>query len=209
MATSANKLLVEWGDDMEWRGSATKRITQRDLIHLSPAFSWSKAPFPSKLSPHASLDESTVQTGVACEKNDGPSPVDVTSLQVLVLFQRTRSSMAEVGPDVVREKDEKLEKFLEKGGLVCQRLRAMGYWCDLVDPCSGFLMDTPNGPSPLSDLDLLSQMFALPVERAGPCLLLEHPRWKSCHYPAIILTTAPAVAQTRVLQEELRPPPSP
>ncbi|CAG8768628.1 14054_t:CDS:2, partial [Racocetra fulgida] len=83
-----------------------------------------------------------------------------------------------MGERIDKEKDEKLEDFIEWGKEICQKLRDLGYWSDLTDPASGYPMFSDPGPSTYPDVQGAEQLLKYDIYNAGKV------------YPGTLFTTA-------------------
>jgi hypothetical protein len=85
-----------------------------------------------------------------------------------------------------------LLQFIAFGKYLCEQLRAMGYWADYIDPCSGLPMISLNCNKVYSEVDGMECLLNYKAYNAGFCKILTHPRWGSAVYPATIFAHAPS-----------------
>ena len=105
--------------------------------------------------------------------------------------QQARQDLVSVGDEVEYEKDRLLNVFLEFGQELCERIRAMGYWADYIDPCSGLPMITRDCNKVYSEVDGMECLLNYRAYSAGFCKVLTHPKWGTSVYPATIFCYAP------------------
>mmetsp|Transcript_8833 Transcript_8833/g.12417 ORF Transcript_8833/g.12417 Transcript_8833/m.12417 type:complete len:166 (-) Transcript_8833:64-561(-) len=72
----------------------------------------------------------------------------------------------------------------------CRKIKDLGYWADLIDPCSGLPM-LSGGNKVYSEVDGMQLVLKYQVMNAGFCSVLIHPRWGSSVYPASCFSNAP------------------
>ncbi|KAI9275545.1 hypothetical protein BDA99DRAFT_532516 [Phascolomyces articulosus] len=122
-------------------------------------------------------------------------------LLVVPVIQQCYHDMVGATPEVNKERDEKLELFIEWGKYIVQRLGSVGFWADVTDPASGFPVFGKQGPSPYPDVQATQALTHYDIQNVGCCHILLHPTWKSHIYPATFFTTAPAHILTKVIDE--------
>ncbi|KAL3815582.1 hypothetical protein ACHAXA_001561 [Cyclostephanos tholiformis] len=119
----------------------------------------------------------------------GDSPLRLLAIPT---NQRAREDLVAVGDHIEREKDRLLNVFIAFGKYLCEQLRAMGYWADYIDPCSGLPMISLNCNKVYSEVDGMECLLNYKAYNAGFCKILTHPRWGSAVYPATIFAHAPS-----------------
>ena len=137
--------------------------------------------------------------------------ISVEALQIVCSVQRAQLDLVNIGPDVDREKDFLLERFVAWAKAACELLAAQGHWADYADPCSGLLVRNRLSNVIWPEVESMSQLLGYRTLNAGPCHILLHPRWGSACYPATLFTTAPRETALAALQEAcdvLRAPPA-
>jgi len=156
-----------------------------------------RKPFALEYSIHASPARFTREL-----KDVFPEVVCLKEGRCLVVpaFQRCEHDL--VGA-VNRERDEKLEDFVQWGMEVCQKLRDRGHWADITDPASGYPIFSKPGPSPYPDVQGAEQLLKYDVQNAGCCKVLLHPRWGSKAYPSTLFTNADEGALEEVVNESV------
>ena len=63
--------------------------------------------------------------------------------------------LVQTGENVDVEKDFCLERFIDFAKRVTDELRAKGYWCDYIDPCSGLSMINRDSQHIYGEVDAL------------------------------------------------------
>tara|TARA_R110002050_G_scaffold135301_1_gene257951 strand:- start:1191 stop:1745 length:555 start_codon:yes stop_codon:yes gene_type:complete len=91
-----------------------------------------------------------IRTTGGIRESDGANPraaveatqlaVEVQSLCVVAAFQKSAADLISYSAAATAEKDRLLMRFLHFGQVLRNMLMERGYWCDFVDPCSGFLV---------------------------------------------------------------------
>jgi len=132
--------------------------------------------------------------------------VDLTEALVIPTFQQCKCDLVANGPEPDAEKDRLLESFVAWSRAICTKLRDMGHWADLTDPCSGLPVYTERGGSFYPDVIGGQMLLAYDMIDTGCCKLLSHPRWQTKVYPATMFTTAPLDVATAILANP--PPPA-
>ncbi|KAI7887725.1 methylmalonic aciduria and homocystinuria type D protein [Mucor mucedo] len=123
-------------------------------------------------------------------------------LLVIPVVQKCVNDMVGFSEVVNKERDVKLELFVEWGKLVVDRIKSIGMWAEIMDPASGFPVFGESGPSPYPDVQgthMLAPRFD--VQNVGCCHILLHPTWYSYIYPSTMFTTAPADVFQKVIDE--------
>lgn len=125
--------------------------------------------------------------------NDQEPQHGENDLEILALptNQQAREDLVGVGDDIEDEKDRLLNVFLEFGKEICDRIRALGYWADYIDPCSGLPMIASDCNKVYSEVDGMQCLLKYKAYNAGFCKVLTHPQWGSSVYPATIFCYAP------------------
>ncbi|CAG8557014.1 11945_t:CDS:2 [Ambispora gerdemannii] len=129
---------------------------------------------------------------------------DLGRCLVVPTFQKCEHDLVGVGPLVDKERDAKLEAFIEWGTSICEKLRQYGHWADITDPASGFPVFSSPGPSMYPDVEGAQQLLKYDVQNAGCCHILLHPQWGSKNYPATLFTTADADTLKNVISDCFR-----
>lgn len=114
--------------------------------------------------------------------------------QVLLIptIQHTRLDLIESSPEVEKEKDERLEIFVQFARRLKEALEAQGsFWTDCIDPCSGYAFFSERGPSGYNEVEGFETFCKMPSIQTGICKVLSHFQWKTYIYPATVFTTAP------------------
>lgn len=129
--------------------------------------------------------------------------IDDAGLEILAIptNQHARKNLVAVGDDIEQEKDRLLNVFMDFGKEVCDRLRAMGYWADYIDPCSGLPMITRDCNKVYSEVDGMECLLNYRAYNAGFCKVLQHPKWGSSVYPATIFCYAPRDPVVQMIRE--------
>jgi hypothetical protein len=94
-----------------------------------------------------------------------------------------------------------LLQFIEFGRDLCERILALGYWADFVDPCSGLPMLSRDCNKVYSEVDGMECLLNYKAYNAGFCKILTHPKWGSAVYPATIFAYGPRAEIMRLVQE--------
>ncbi|CAG8604900.1 9649_t:CDS:2 [Paraglomus occultum] len=119
-----------------------------------------------------------------------PEVKDLDKCLVVPTFQKCVNDLAAFGEVVDKERDEKLENFIEWGKAICEYLKARGHWADLVDPASAYPMYSSPGPSGYPEVVGAEQLLKYHSQNANCCKILLHPQWGSKVYPATLFTTS-------------------
>lgn len=127
--------------------------------------------------------------------------VELASCFVVPTFQECKSDMVSNGDAQDREKDELLENFVSWARGICVKLREMGHWADLTDPCSGYPVLGERGPGWYPDVIGSQMLLGYDVIDTGCCKLLAHPKWQTKVYPATLFSTAPLDVLAAALSE--------
>ncbi|KAJ1969628.1 hypothetical protein H4R35_006089 [Dimargaris xerosporica] len=151
--------------------------------------------FPHLRSPHSSEHQ---PWSASLTNTSGSLPCD-NPLLVVPTFQHTSQSLVAIGPGVEDEKNEKLLYFFAWGNTVIAHLRKRGYWADMTDPCSGYPIHSPRGPSFYPDIAGCQYLLKYSVMTTNSCCVMVHPRWGTNFYPATLFTMAPAKVLESVL----------
>ncbi|CAG8734779.1 25761_t:CDS:2 [Dentiscutata erythropus] len=129
--------------------------------------------------------------------------VEPDNFLVIPVFLKCQNDLVGIGERINREKDEKLEDFVEWGKAICQKLRGLGYWADLTDPASGYPIFSDPGPSTYPDVHGAEQLLKYDIYNAGCCHILLHPKWGSKVYPGTLFTTANENCIKQVINESI------
>eukprot|EP00798_Chlamydomonas_sp_ICE-L_P002363 gene2363-8671_t len=159
-----------------------------------------------------SLAEGTTGSGMeyyvyACpdkikrEVNTVLPTADLEKLLVVPTCQKAVMDLVQMGEPVEVEKDKLLEQFMDWSKKVCDKLEALGHWCDYIDPCSGLAMIHRDSQIVYSEVEALSVMRGFKTANAGCCKVLLHPAWGSYVYPATMFTCAPLEALNSAIAE--------
>ncbi|KAJ1980121.1 hypothetical protein H4R34_002579, partial [Dimargaris verticillata] len=151
--------------------------------------------FPHLRSPHSSAHQ---PSAASLTNTNGSNSCD-NPLLIVPTFQHTSQSLVAIGPEVEDEKNEKLLHFFAWGNAVVAHLRKRGYWADMTDPCSGYPVHSPRGPSFYPDIAGCQYLLKYSVMTTNSCCVMVHPRWGTNFYPATLFTTAPAKVLESVL----------
>ena len=108
--------------------------------------------------------------------------------------QRTKMDLVQTGENVDVEKDFCLERFIDFAKRVTDELRAKGYWCDYIDPCSGLSMINRDSQHIYGEVDASVTLLNYQTTNSGCCKVILHPQWGSAVYPASLFTKAPVSA---------------
>ncbi|KAI9499583.1 methylmalonic aciduria and homocystinuria type D protein [Zychaea mexicana] len=122
-------------------------------------------------------------------------------LLVVPVIQQCENDMVGLTYEVNKERDDKLELFVDWGKRVADRLASVGFWADVTDPASGFPVLSEAGPSPYPDVQATTALTRYDIQNVGCCHILLHPAWKSRIYPATFFTIAPADILVKVIDE--------
>ncbi|KAI8064410.1 hypothetical protein BC940DRAFT_306184 [Gongronella butleri] len=125
-------------------------------------------------------------------------------LLIVPVIQRCDNDMVGITTIVNKERDDRLELFVQWGRAIVDRLRGLGMWADIMDPASGFPIYSEAGPTPYPDVQGTQTLTRYDVQNVGCCHILLHPTWKSKIYPATLFTTAPADIFVKVVDEILQ-----
>lgn len=115
--------------------------------------------------------------------------------------QQAREDLVAVGDEIEFEKDRLLNVFLDFGKEICERIRAMGYWADYIDPCSGLPMITRDCNKVYSEVDGMECLLNYRAYNAGFCKVLTHPKWGTSVYPATMFCYAPRESVIELVKE--------
>ena len=99
--------------------------------------------------------------------------------------------LVQTGENVDVEKDFCLERFIDFAKRVTDELRAKGYWCDYIDPCSGLSMINRDSQHIYGEVDALVTLLNYECTNVGCCKIVMHPKWGSSVYPASLFAIAP------------------
>ncbi|ORX56978.1 hypothetical protein DM01DRAFT_1334534 [Hesseltinella vesiculosa] len=124
-------------------------------------------------------------------------------LLVIPVIQQCDHDMAGNNDAINKERDVKLELFIQWGKRIADRLRGLGMWADVMDPASGFPIYSEAGPTPYPDVQGTQTLTRYDVQNIGCCHILLHPAWKSKIYPSTFFTTAPHDILVKVINEIL------
>ena len=102
--------------------------------------------------------------------------------------------LVQTGENVDIEKDFCLERFVDFAKRVTDALRAGGYWCDYIDPCSGLSMINRDSQHVYGEVDALVTLLNYQTTNSGCCQVVLHPTWGSAVYPASLFAKAPVSA---------------
>ncbi|KAI7849487.1 hypothetical protein BDC45DRAFT_520486 [Circinella umbellata] len=120
---------------------------------------------------------------------------------VCPVIQQCVNDLVGATPEVNKERDDKLELFIEWGKYLVERLGSVGFWADVTDPASGFPVFGKQGPAPYPDVQATQALTHYDLQNVGCCHILLHPSWKSHIYPATFFTTAPPNILMKVIDE--------
>jgi hypothetical protein len=125
---------------------------------------------------------------------------------VIPTVQRTVYDIIQYGAPVEREKNVCLERFYAWGHQVRDFILksstpTASYWCDLIDPCSGFPVVSRHGPTLYSEVDGLQTLLQYKQAKVGACHIVVHPQWESYMYPATVFTNAPLEVALQACQQ--------
>ncbi|RHZ80331.1 hypothetical protein Glove_137g126 [Diversispora epigaea] len=126
-------------------------------------------------------------------KNIFPDIKDILEKEkclVIPIFLKCENDMVGIGSEIDKEKDLKLNDFVEWGKLICQKLKDREYWADLTDPASGYPIFSNRGPSMYPDVNGAEQLLKYSIQNVGCCNILLHPKWGSKVYPGTLFSNA-------------------
>ncbi len=112
-------------------------------------------------------------------------------LSVLVVLQLCQLALVERTIDTENCKNQSRQQFIEFGGKIVARLRAIGYLAELFDPQTGLPMTSPPGQLRLDDVAVVHSVLGYSTTDNGACKTLIHPTWGRAVYPSILLSSAP------------------
>ena len=90
---------------------------------------------------------------------------------------------------------------MDFGREICEKIRALGYWADYIDPCSGLPMISRDCNKVYSEVDGMEVLLNYKAYNAGFCKVLTHPKWGSAVYPATIFAYGPRDVIAKLVQE--------
>ncbi|KAI9033980.1 methylmalonic aciduria and homocystinuria type D protein [Phycomyces nitens] len=131
------------------------------------------------------------------------TPKQRKELLVVPVIQKCFHDMSASTPEINRERDEKLDVFVDWGKRVINRLNGLGMWADVMDPASGYPIISPSGALPYPDVQGTIDLMGYETHNVGCCHILLHPKWRSKIYPSTFFTTAPADLLVKVIDEVL------
>ena len=124
---------------------------------------------------------------------------------VVPTFQPSTIDLMETSPEVDKEKDRLLTKFVTwgtsfKGNVELIEKRDKSFsWTDMSDPCSGHPVFGDRSSMFYSEIEGMTHFFTLDTSEIGGCAVLAHPLWNTSAYPATLFTTAPLNLVKRIL----------
>eukprot|EP00525_Craspedostauros_australis_P007590 CAMPEP_0198135612 /NCGR_PEP_ID=MMETSP1442-20131203/60679_1 /TAXON_ID= /ORGANISM="Craspedostauros australis, Strain CCMP3328" /LENGTH=187 /DNA_ID=CAMNT_0043796785 /DNA_START=62 /DNA_END=625 /DNA_ORIENTATION=+ len=131
---------------------------------------------------------------------------DQMELLAIPTNQQARQDLVAVGDHIEKEKDRLLNVFMGFGKQLCEALRALGFWADYIDPCSGLPMLSRGCNKVYSEVDGMECLLNYRSYNAGFCKILMHPKWGSAVYPATIFVYAPRDPVMRFAQQLISKP---
>lgn len=111
-------------------------------------------------------------------------------LSVLVVLQLCQCALIERTVDTENYKNQLRQQFIEFGGNVALKLRAMGHLADVFDPRTGLPMNSPPGQLKLDDVAVAHSLLGYSINDSGPCTMIVHPTWGKAVYPSTLLSSA-------------------
>jgi len=119
---------------------------------------------------------------------------DITShqLTVVTLSQKTVRDMSEWDAEVEEEREELVANFIETAGAICEKLRAVGFWADFIEPCSGRPYFGSFTNATMFETDERYRLFGFTIEDLGCCKVIKHHMWGTHAFIGCIFTNAPA-----------------
>lgn len=115
---------------------------------------------------------------------------------VLVFLQHAPCDFSVQTETTEHWKSKLRQNFLRFGRKLITRFQEEGHFAVLIDPCTGFPLNTQSGSLTLSDVSIVKSLLHFSTELRGDCLVLIHPRWGDAVYPSTILSTAsPSLAE--------------
>jgi ABC-type multidrug transport system fused ATPase/permease subunit len=91
-----------------------------------------------------------------------------------------------------KELDKRRRCFQDWDSHMRSHIQAHGFWCDAVDPRSGYAMHGTHGAQ-YSEAIGAQVFLSYTVQKAGMCSMIVHPQHGVHVYPATFFTTAPLV----------------
>ena len=123
------------------------------------------------------------------------SSADVKRVFVVPTFQKCGCAVIDFTPEAAVEKDRLLETFVQFASGVQRYVQAQdeAYWCDYVDPCTGYV--SVRGASPYCETSAMESFLPYCREHvgtsAGGCSMISHPQWGLSCYPATLFALCP------------------
>jgi hypothetical protein len=112
--------------------------------------------------------------------------------------------MTQYNAETERVKNELLARFMNWADALRSHILNHGhaYFCDAIDPVTGFPAHEPHGQTVYSEVDgaeLLCK-YAVDAAAVAGCRLLVHPVWLTAVYPATVFCMAPLTAIHAAIQ---------
>lgn len=126
--------------------------------------------------------------------------VKINNILIIPTFQHSRMNLLNNNIEIQEEKDKLLQNFLNWGCKLIEGLKNLNEWGDLIDPSSGYPFYCERGGFSCNDLEMIQSVLPYSIQQVGNCTVLEHPKWKTNVYPAIIFTTSSIKNLKEVLQ---------
>ncbi len=115
-------------------------------------------------------------------------PVPIRS--VLLVMQHCPVPLVERSPETEDYKQQLRHQFIDFGYQVAARLRDLGHRTEIFDPKTGQPLLSAPGPMTLDDVAVVQAVLGYPlVETSGGCWILEHPRWGTAVFPAVLMSS--------------------
>jgi hypothetical protein len=109
----------------------------------------------------------------------------------VVTMQETSFDLVSRSPGAEEEKNRFCDRFFRWARVVALSARSEGCWSDFPDPATGYPVLGQRGGLMHNELDCVQTVLKFPVNQAGGCCVLEHPRWGTRCYPASLFVVGP------------------
>lgn len=110
---------------------------------------------------------------------------------VLIIMQRSQVYLCDRTQLTETEKNMLRQRFITWGKRIAEQLAALGHLAEIFDPRTGTPIRSQAGLLTLDDVAVVRAHLHYPLVETGGCWILEHPRWGTAVFPAVLLSSAP------------------
>eukprot|EP01060_Flectonema_neradi_P004874 TRINITY_DN13203_c1_g1_i1.p1 TRINITY_DN13203_c1_g1~~TRINITY_DN13203_c1_g1_i1.p1 ORF type:complete len:179 (+),score=27.90 TRINITY_DN13203_c1_g1_i1:40-576(+) len=131
----------------------------------------------------------------------------MSELLLIPTFQKCECPVIEFTAEASKEKDRLLEVFYNFAKEIRTAVENKGYWCDYVDPTTGY--PSVRGACPYAEVSAMESLLPYSTIHVGTsgggCSMLNHPHWGLSCYPATLFALCPQPVLSEIIADVTKP----